>query len=131
MYKSPEINVRKRSFDAKANDVWSLGVCLFMMIIGGSPWDKAVASDERFLYIMSGHMRPLLKAWNRSDHLFDDDLMDLFSKILQYEEQRISLNGIKQHRWLKKLSSFFVVVASKYSLNPKSVNLHKYQMSGI
>ena len=30
---SPEIIKRKKQFDAKKNDVWCLGICLFMMIM--------------------------------------------------------------------------------------------------
>merc|ERR1712154_480879 len=37
-YKSPEIIMKKRKFDAKKNDVWCIGICLFMMTTGLAPW---------------------------------------------------------------------------------------------
>ena len=34
-YKSPEIINKQKTFDAKANDVWCLTICLFIMCVGG------------------------------------------------------------------------------------------------
>ena len=36
-YKSPELWTKKLTFDARANDIWSLGIALFMMILGAPP----------------------------------------------------------------------------------------------
>ncbi len=99
-YRSPEIVGRKKLFDAKSNDVWGLGVCLFMMILGTSPWDQAADSDPRFAAIKKGQILQLLRLWDRERYV-DKDLLDLFSLIFRSEEKRITLEGIKRHQWFK------------------------------
>eukprot|EP01084_Bolivina_argentea_P140236 246604_1 len=99
-YKCPEIAARKTLFNAKSNDVFCLGVCLFMMITGTHPWREATESDERFRYIRNGHLLQLLTVWNRS-HFVNKELLDLFNKIFQYEDKRINLEQLKQHSWLQ------------------------------
>jgi len=100
IYKSPEINEKKKLFDARFNDIWCLGICLFMMIIGGAPWKKGIKNEESFNLIMNGEYIQLFKTWNRLDYV-NDDIIDLFHKIFQCEHKRIDLNGIKNHSWLR------------------------------
>merc|ERR1712154_596366 len=52
-YRSPEIN-KKVIFCAKSNDIWCLGICLFMLLIGRSPWSTAIDSDPIFAAGMKG-----------------------------------------------------------------------------
>eukprot|EP00486_Rosalina_sp_Unknown_P008310 CAMPEP_0201594492 /NCGR_PEP_ID=MMETSP0190_2-20130828/191789_1 /ASSEMBLY_ACC=CAM_ASM_000263 /TAXON_ID=37353 /ORGANISM="Rosalina sp." /LENGTH=371 /DNA_ID=CAMNT_0048054119 /DNA_START=71 /DNA_END=1182 /DNA_ORIENTATION=+ len=40
-YKSPEVLNKKKKFDAKQNDIWCLGVTLFMTCAGVAPWNLA------------------------------------------------------------------------------------------
>merc|ERR1712154_577173 len=63
-YKSPEISEQKKSFNAKSNDIWCLGVCLFMMIIGSSPWKISNDNDGRFSLIIAGNIEQLITSWN-------------------------------------------------------------------
>eukprot|EP01084_Bolivina_argentea_P158447 276005_1 len=53
-YKSPE-NCNKQEFDPQQNDIWSLGICLFCLITGIFPFNKAVDSDDAFKFIMKYH----------------------------------------------------------------------------
>merc|ERR1712129_470711 len=88
-YKSPEI-VSKKRFCAKSNDIWCLGVCLFMMVVGVCPWESATASDPRFVMIRDGRMMELLKLWGKVRYV-DEQLVDLLSKIFQPEKKRATL----------------------------------------
>jgi len=99
-YKSPEVLGKKKRFNAKKNDIWCVGVCLFMMTTGNAPWHKASKTDPIFALMMNGYMMDLLKRWGVL-RFFSADLIDLFESIFQFEAHRISINGIKKHKWLK------------------------------
>eukprot|EP00484_Ammonia_sp_Unknown_P022755 CAMPEP_0197030246 /NCGR_PEP_ID=MMETSP1384-20130603/9517_1 /TAXON_ID=29189 /ORGANISM="Ammonia sp." /LENGTH=353 /DNA_ID=CAMNT_0042459555 /DNA_START=42 /DNA_END=1103 /DNA_ORIENTATION=- len=98
-YKSPEVVAKKKVFRAKKNDIWCLGVTLFMMSTGNAPWDEASETDEIYVYMANGFMKGILKSWNLSKFV-NDDLLDLFESIFQSEVKRISLPEIQSHSWL-------------------------------
>eukprot|EP00485_Elphidium_margaritaceum_P020267 CAMPEP_0202727818 /NCGR_PEP_ID=MMETSP1385-20130828/185314_1 /ASSEMBLY_ACC=CAM_ASM_000861 /TAXON_ID=933848 /ORGANISM="Elphidium margaritaceum" /LENGTH=330 /DNA_ID=CAMNT_0049394061 /DNA_START=50 /DNA_END=1042 /DNA_ORIENTATION=+ len=97
-YKSPEVAQKKKNFDAKANDIWCLGVTLFMMLAGTPPWLVADASDDLFVRVVEGQMAAVLKAWHIYD-LVGDAALDLLQRIFVNEERRIGLDGIAKHAW--------------------------------
>eukprot|EP01083_Nonionella_stella_P055542 146467_1 len=76
-YKSPEINDQNKGFNAKKNDIFCMGVTLFMMITGCPPWIRAQLSDNGFKFIVAGYLKPLLDSWNIL-HYVNNDLVDLF-----------------------------------------------------
>eukprot|EP01084_Bolivina_argentea_P101902 182630_1 len=100
-YKSPEIMNKKKGFDAKLNDSWCIGISLFMIITCISPWNVANDSDQNFIYIMDGKLIDLLAEWNIL-YYFDEELIDLFENIFQYESNRISINKIEKHAWINE-----------------------------
>merc|ERR1712228_790212 len=65
-YRAPRVYAKQRAFDARAADCWSLGVVLFMMIIGGSPYQRPDKHDSTFPYIINEEIPLLLEQWNRS-----------------------------------------------------------------
>lgn len=99
-YKSPEVVQKNKVFRAKKNDVWCLGVCLFMMSTGSAPWKTASKSDETFVHMTNGFMKGTLKSWDLQNYV-DDDLLALFESIFQGESSRISVDEIKTHSWLQ------------------------------
>eukprot|EP01084_Bolivina_argentea_P160071 278774_1 len=98
-YKSPEITACKNTFSAFANDVWCLGVTLFMMILGASPWKRARINDETFALVMAGRVVDVVHKWGR-DKYVTHEVVDLLSLIFKYEDQRISIVDLKKHAWL-------------------------------
>ena len=99
-YKSPEMIANKKVICAASNDVWCLGVCLFMLLIGGSPWQKAEFGSPNFDIVMRGEMGKILKKWNRQSYV-NKELVNLLNSIFQPECQRITISELKQHPWLK------------------------------
>ena len=100
-YMSPEIVNRQITFNAKSNDIWCLGVCLFMMIFGSGPFNKAdIKNDECFQFIINGHLNGLIKAWKK-DHYANKNLIKLFQSILKYQRHRATMDDIKNCSWLK------------------------------
>jgi len=101
LYYSPEVQLRKGYFNARSNDVYALGVCLFCMTLGISPYRKPEESDELFCWLIRGDLKEVLRTWNKLRYI-DDDWLNLMNSIFQYEGSRIDLKGIKEHAWLRK-----------------------------
>ena len=99
-YQSPEITNTKQNFDAKANDIFCVGVCLFMAIIGGSPFKTTNKNDKYFKKILNGQLFDLLKQWKK-EHYVNHDLIELFESIFQFEDNRSTIEQIKKCKWLR------------------------------
>jgi len=95
-YMSPEVYAKK-SYDARAADVYCLGVMLFMMLTGSPPYKIPRPSDDvAFKYIIEGRLSVLLIHWKRLSML-TEDAVDLLKRILCYEAQRISMKDLLDH----------------------------------
>jgi len=107
MYCSPQIYAlqNKRSvaaFDGRATDVWSLGVCLFILAVGCPPWTKPdEESSKLFATIVLGRdLDCVLKAWGRGRFVEDALKKLLLSIFVADEAQRISTTEIMRCEWL-------------------------------
>ena len=98
-YKSPEISKQKEGFNAKSNDIWCLGVCLFMLMVGSSPWIATEKNDKCFNHIMNGNLLFLLSSWNKLKNV-NKDLVNLFNLFFKMEQQRITMKKLKKCKWL-------------------------------
>eukprot|EP01083_Nonionella_stella_P052906 140205_1 len=99
-YKSPELWTKKMVFDARMNDIWSLGITLFMCIIGVPPLKYPDHHDEHFQLIISGHLLELIQMWNRAKYM-TPQILELLGGMLRKEPERFSLEEIKRHSWVK------------------------------
>lgn len=95
-YMSPEVVSNKTGFDAKKNDVWSFGICLFMLCLGDHPWAIANESDQDFVLVMKHSIFHLLKQWKRLNHV-NGTIICLFDLIFRSEASRSSIAQIKQY----------------------------------
>ena len=80
-----------------------------MMLTGTVPWEIAHQSDESYKCMTNGFMKGLLKSWDLIKFV-DDDTLDLFENIFQDEVNRISLEKIRMHPWMRKLNEVEVGV---------------------
>ena len=71
-----------------------------MMLIGGNIYSKASFDDKSFIQIINGDIDKLLIKWNRIKYV-NNHIIDLFNKIFQFQDKRISLKEIQNHSWLK------------------------------
>lgn len=102
-YMSPECCVCKTSdktYDARANDIWCLGVMLFMMLFGVPPFQTPSHSDARFTYCLRDAIPTLVKLWKK-EHLASPMAIDLLHKIFKPEEKRITMEQIMCHPWIR------------------------------
>jgi len=99
-YMAPEVFNRK-TYDPRAADIWSIGVMLFMMLIGAPPYQVPKRSNPAFNFIVKGRLGDVLKHWKRLGCITEDAL-DLLNKIFKYEPERIKMEQILAHPFLKE-----------------------------
>lgn len=96
-YMSPEI-FSYQAFAGPAADIWSCGVILFMLLLGGPPFRKPHKSDKRFSMIFNGRLGELLQRWKVRD--IPDSAIDLLSMCLGPSSGRPSADDILNHPFL-------------------------------
>ena len=97
-YESPEIYTKKKAFNAQKSDIWSLGICFFLMLVGREPYDKPVYSDQHFALIVGGKLSKLLNETNKMKYV-DTESIDLLAKLLKFEKDRANIGDICNHSW--------------------------------
>jgi len=98
-YMAPEI-FSGRSFYGTQADVWSMGVILFVMLLGVPPFQLPTNSDQRFNLIYKGDTFRLLQAW-KLQNTVSKDAIDLLNQMMAPPEKRITVQQIMQHPWLQ------------------------------
>ncbi|GMH38088.1 hypothetical protein BSKO_05972 [Bryopsis sp. KO-2023] len=96
---------RHRGYDAGKVDIWTCGVCLFIMLFGRLPFqdpsdqseNKPKREFERLLKCQISI--PTSQTSRNGERKISEGCRDLLSKILKTPEKRISLQGIMQHPW--------------------------------
>lgn len=95
-YLAPEL-VERQAHDRQV-DVWCLGILLFELLTGDTPF-------------YSNKKEQLRRRIRKLDYTipesfgFSPELCDLIERILQYPEHRINLDNIMRHPWLRKVRS--------------------------
>ena len=69
LYMAPEVALPKlqetvEDYDPRSADVFSLGICLFMMSAGFRPFEKPSVKDSRFVFLLKHGPRALLEKFN-------------------------------------------------------------------
>jgi len=104
-YQSPE-SLEKKSNDYKSNDLFSLGVMLFILIFGGSPFNEAKSTDYRYKHIYLGQYDEFwekIKKAIKKDYI-SESLMNLLNGLLKYND-RISIEDIEKSTWYNEETS--------------------------
>jgi len=97
-YISPEIAHETR-FNASLNDVYSLGVVLFMMTFGIQPYRTPTLDDNQFTTIMNGDISKMITELGKSKFA-SKSLVSALHHMLCIEDQRISINQLIKHKFL-------------------------------
>ncbi|KAG7086230.1 hypothetical protein E1B28_002201 [Marasmius oreades] len=98
-YAAPEMNLKK-TYSGEAIDVWGMGVILYTLLAGNTPWDKAAPSSSEFRAYLDGSIFQE-DPWNR----FSADALSLLQGLLDVNpSERLSISGISMHRWCMRPS---------------------------
>lgn len=98
-YMAPEIK-EGIVYDGKQTDVFSIGVILFIIVMGIFPFKEA-KKDEYFFALL--HNKKYDKYWKKvGGENLSHDFKDLMTKIFSYEgKSRPTIEEIKNHPWMK------------------------------
>jgi len=97
-YMSPEA-LAGTPVDAVASDVFSLGVCLFIMLTGSPPWQEASSDDSSFYYVRRGHLGKIVQLWGFAKCV-PPAAVNLLTGMFLPQAQRLSLQEVMSHPFL-------------------------------
>ena len=102
IYSGPETRkAYKYGFDALKNDIFSLGILLFVITIGDFPYNKKSPTDNKYRYIIK---KNYTKFWEHFSYIeISDEFKDLINKLICFTPiQRPDIDKVLEHPWLKK-----------------------------
>lgn len=92
---SPEVfNVQR--FDARAADTWSVGIMLFMMLLGIPPWNLPAESETIYRMVRAGRIRDVI-VYNNKKHMLSNHALDLLIRFFKPQNERIYLDQVLLH----------------------------------
>ena len=110
-YSAPEC-LYHHDYDGQKSDIWSLGVILYLMVVGNHPWN---------VHNINLMMKDIVSCNYKVPKEVSPECKDLIEKILVYEPtQRLSLEQILKHPWIKNAAKakVFQNTGRKHSLPP-------------
>lgn len=115
-YNAPEIfSCATNGYDGILSDIFSLGVTLFVLVMGFYPFDKPNITDSRYKLIYKNDFAGFWKKCEQKKIFANNSLFgvspefkDLFEKMIcPKPKERISLSQIKKHSWLQEVIGFY------------------------
>jgi serine/threonine protein kinase len=96
-YQAPEIRSKQR-YDGCTADIFSLGVCAFILLFGSRPWKCASPSD--FCYSMYLNRRQ--DFWCHQTAVVSPAALSFLEALMTVDpKERPDLVGVRTHAWLK------------------------------
>ena len=117
-YMAPEI-INEEPYE-KGVDVWALGVLLYELFYGFTPFQPNENSSDKVNDILCNVLKNDIKFSNEYK-IIDNDMKDLILKMCESNmKKRISLKNVFQHPWIKKFE--FQLYGNRVSLGNKENN---------
>lgn len=100
-YSAPELHL-KRPYYGKPEDIFSLGVMLFVLVTGYLPFKLAVPNDSLYQYIIKGDY---IEFWKNRNINVSPSFMELFDNMVAFDYcQRPSISEIRESPWMKEIN---------------------------
>jgi len=100
-YAAPELHL-KRPYYGKSEDIFSLGVTLFVLVTGGLPFKMALPNDSLYQHIIKSDY---IEYWRKRMVNVSPSFMELFDNLIAYDySQRPSISEIRESAWMKEIN---------------------------
>ena len=100
IYSSPDVRLAfTKGYDGTKNDVFSLGVLLFVITIGEFPFESATYSDEKYKFIIKGRFNHFWEFFNYIE--ISEEFKNLINSLISHTPaKRLSVDDILKHPWI-------------------------------
>lgn len=91
------------------SDIFSLGIILFLLVMGFYPFEKPNFTDNKYKFIMkkdfNGFWKKCEKILGKENFPVSNEFKNLFEKMVCYQaKERLSINEIKNHPWFYEIT---------------------------
>ena len=139
-YNAPEMfSCATKGYVGTLSDIFSLGVVLFVLVMGFYPFDKPNITDIRYKFISKKDFSGFWKKCEQKKILTNNnnnnsnnnslgvspEFKDLFEKMVcPKPDERISISEIKKHPWIQELTNYYAEneIEGKIEINKKNGN---------
>ena len=120
-YMAPEI-IKEESYE-KSVDIWALGILLYEMYYGFSPFKAIGNFDDGTKEVLNNILNNSIIFPN--EKIIDSDMKSLILKMIEKKgKKRIYINEIFEHHWVKKFEYKMYGSLSNENVNDKKSNLN-------
>ena len=99
-YAAPELHL-KRPYYGISEDIFSLGVTLFVLVTGTLPFKLAIPNDSFYKYFVKSDY---VGFWGKRLINVSPSFMELFDNLVAYDySQRPSISEIRESAWMKEI----------------------------
>ena len=100
-YAAPELHL-KRPYYGKSEDIFSLGVSLFIFVTGGLPFKLAIPNDTFYQHFVKSDY---VEYWRNRRVNVSASFMELFDNMVAFDySQRPSISEIRESAWMKEIN---------------------------
>ena len=100
-YAAPELHLKK-PYLGVYEDIFSLGVTLFIIVTGYLPFFLPIPNDSLYHYIAIGDYN---RYWRKVNFKLSSSFMELFNNLISFDPiQRPSISEIRQSKWMQEIN---------------------------
>ena len=100
-YAAPELHL-KRNYLGVSEDIFSLGVTLFILVTGHLPFLLALPNDPLYKYIFD---IDYINYWRKRNIKVSPSFMELFDNLVAFDpSQRPTISEIRKSKWMQEIN---------------------------
>ena len=126
-YAAPELHL-KIPYYGKSNDIFSLGVTLFVIVTGTLPFKIPLLIDPLYQFI---YKNDYIGFWIKKKLNLSQSFMELFESLVAFDySQRPTISEIRNSRWMKEIDES-LKVGLKEEFKQKILEINKRDKENI
>ncbi len=128
-YAAPELHL-KRPYFGKSEDIFSLGITLFVLVTGCLPFKMAVPNDSFYQYFVKSDY---VEFWRKRMVNVSPSFMELFDNMVAFDySQRPSISEIRESTWMKEINwDLLPYLKQEFILREEKIKNNKEQSKNI